>query len=133
MIIELLRVAGAVHLIIIGANFVLPGRVNLGANLRRLDPFVRQVFVIHHAYIIAVLGLFAALCFLYPAELAGGTGLGRFVCGFMAIFWGARLWIQLFYYDREVKVRYPAEHWAFSFAVSSLAVVLTAAALGVSI
>jgi cyanate permease len=58
---------------------------------------------VHWVYIVIVLGLFAALCFGFAPELAGGSGLGRFLSGFMAGFWLLRIVLQIFYYDREIR------------------------------
>ena len=42
---------------------------------------------------------FGVLSVAVPGELAGGTGLGRGVCGFIGVFWLVRLGIQLFLFD----------------------------------
>jgi heme O synthase-like polyprenyltransferase len=65
--------------------------------------FLRQIVYVHWAYILIVVGLFAALCFGFAVELAGASGLGRFLSGFMAGFWLLRIALQVFYYDRELR------------------------------
>ena len=57
----------------------------------------------HWAYILIVVGMFAALCFGFASELAGASGLGRFLSGFMAGFWLLRIVLQVFYYDEELR------------------------------
>jgi hypothetical protein len=47
--------------------------------------------------------MFAALCFGFAADLAGGSGLGRFLSGFMAGFWLLRIGLQVFYYDEQLR------------------------------
>lgn len=42
------------------------------------------------------MGLIATL---QPAPLAGATALARGVCGFIAVFWGARLCLQFVLFD----------------------------------
>ncbi len=74
-----------------------------GERLAGVPLFVRQIFYVHWVYILIVLGLFAALCFGFAAELAGGNALGRFLSGFMAGFWLLRIVLQIFYYDREIR------------------------------
>ena len=64
---------------------------------------MRQIFYVHWVYIVIVLGMFAALCFGFAPELAGASGLGRFLSGFMAGFWLLRIALQIFYYDREIR------------------------------
>jgi hypothetical protein len=100
---ELIWGAGAVHVGIVLANIPLPGRLRVREGLAGVPRFVRQIFYVHWIYIVIVVGMFAALCFGFAAELAGGSGLGRFLSGFVAGFWLLRIVLQIFYYDREVR------------------------------
>ena len=77
------------------------GRLRVRERLAGVPRFVRQIFYVHWVYIVIVLGLFAALCFGFAPELAGASGLGRFLSGFMAGFWLLRIVLQIFYYDRR--------------------------------
>jgi len=95
--------SGVVHLGIIAANVPLPGRLRVRERLAGVPRFVRQIFYVHWAYILIVLGLFATLCFGFAPELAGASGLGRFLSAFMAGFWLLRIGLQVFYYDPEVR------------------------------
>ena len=92
---------------------------------------VRQVFVVHSIYMVLVLLAFSTLCFFFAPDLAGGTGLGRFLSAFLAVFWLLRVILQFAFYDREVRARYRLGDVAYTFAVSCLAVVFAVAALGV--
>ena len=105
--IDAIRGAGAIHVGIIAANVPLPGRLRVRDRLAGVPRFVQQIFYVHWMYIVIVLGMFAALCFGFPAELAGGSSLGRFLSGFMAAFWVLRIGLQIFYYDSEVR----RENW----------------------
>jgi hypothetical protein len=100
---ELIWGAGVVHVGIIAANIPLPGRLRVREHLAGVPRFVRQIFYVHWVYIVIVLGLFAGLCFGFAPELAGASGMGRFLSGFMAGFWLLRIGLQIFYYDREVR------------------------------
>jgi len=95
--------AGLVHLGIMAANIPLPGRLRVRERLAGVPRFVRQIFYVHWVYIVIVLGMFAALCFGFARELAGASGLGRFLSGFMAGFWLLRILLQIFYYDPEIR------------------------------
>jgi hypothetical protein len=95
--------AGVVHVGIMAANIPLPGRLRVRERLAGVPRFVRQIFYVHWVYIVIVLGMFAALCFGFAPELAGASGLGRFLSGFMAGFWLLRIVLQVFYYDREIR------------------------------
>jgi hypothetical protein len=100
---EFIWLAGAVHVGIVLANVPLLGRLRVGERLAGVPRFLRQIVYVHWAYILIVVGLFAALCFRFAAELAGASGLGRFLSGFMAGFWLLRIVLQVFYYDRELR------------------------------
>jgi hypothetical protein len=120
--------AGVVQLVIAAANWVIPGKLDYAGNLARVSVIVRQVFIVHAVYIVGLLVAFAGLCFAYAAELASGTGLGRTVSAGLAIFWGARVPVQLWYYDRESKRRHPVAHVCFSAMFIFLATVFVVAA-----
>jgi hypothetical protein len=100
---ELIWGAGAVHVGIMAANVPLPGRLRVRERLAGVPRFVRQIFYVHWVYIVIVLGLFATLCFGFARELAGASGLGRFLSGFMEGFWLLRIVLQVFYYDPEIR------------------------------
>lgn len=127
--VALFRIVGVVHLIILGANLVLPGILDFKGELSKVTPIVRQIFMVHHAYIMLILALFAALCLGFPEELGGASRLGTFMCGFMALFWLIRLPVQFFFYDEETKRLHMLGHWAFSFALVFVAAVLSIAAV----
>ena len=98
-----LWVAGAVQMAIVLANAVLPAKLRVRSGMASVPRFLRQVFIVHWAYIVFVVLLFGLLCFLFPAELAGGSSLGRFLSCAIAVFWSARLLLQLFYYDPQTR------------------------------
>jgi hypothetical protein len=100
---ELIWGAGVVHVGIMAANIPLPWRLQVWERLAGVPRFLRQIFYVHWTYIVIVLGLFAALCFGFAPDLAGGSALGRFLSGFIAAFWLLRIVLQIFYYDPEVR------------------------------
>jgi len=100
---EMIWAAGAVHVGIMAANVPLPGRLKVREHLNGVPRFVRQIFYVHWVYIVIVLGLFAALCFGFAADLAGASALGRFLSGFLAAFWLLRIVLQIFYYDPKIR------------------------------
>jgi hypothetical protein len=122
--------AGVVHLAIAAANFALPQRLRVRENAARLSPILRQVLYVHWLYIGIVLLIFAALCLFFAEELAGGSVLGRFLSGAMAGFWLLRIPLQLFYYDRETRRQNRALDALYLLALTFLAGVFSAAALG---
>jgi O-antigen/teichoic acid export membrane protein len=123
-----IQIAGAVQLAIGLANLPLASRLQYRKNLAGASEIVRQVFYVHAAYIVLVVLGFAALSLLFPTELAGGRPLGRFLSGFLAIFWLLRVPIQLFYYPIEIRRQNRLADVIFTVAFAFLAVVFGLAA-----
>ena len=105
-LIQLIWLAGAVQLAIVAGNFVLPAKLECRENLARVSPMIRRVFIVHWVYIVAVLGVFSALCFFFAPDLAGASRLGRFLSATISLFWLPRVPIQLFLYDAELRRRH---------------------------
>ena len=103
LITEAIRVAGGIHIAIIAANIPLPGKLQVRKHLAPVPRFLRQIFYVHWIYIVLILGLFSGLCLGFAPELAGVTTLGRFLSAFMASFWLLRIFLQIAYYDRELR------------------------------
>ncbi|HLW86604.1 MAG TPA: hypothetical protein VKR60_15410 [Candidatus Sulfotelmatobacter sp.] len=126
---EMIWFAGAVHVGIVLANVGLPGRLRVRERLAGVPRFVRQIFYVHWAYIVIVVGMFGALCFGFAADLAGASGLGRFLSGFMAAFWMLRIGLQVFYYDEELRRENRALDSLYVISLTVLAGIFGMAAL----
>ncbi len=124
-----IQVAGAVQLAIGLANLPLASRLQYRKNLAGASAIVREVFYVHAAYIVLVVLGFAALSMLFPADLAGGQPLGRFLSAFLAIFWLLRVPIQLFYYPVEIRRQNRLADAIFTLAFAFLAIVFGLAAI----
>lgn len=124
-----IQVAGVVQIAIALANLPLALRLQYGKNLAGASAMVRRIFYVHASYVVyMVLGL-AVVSLAFPAELASGHGMGRFLSGFMALFWGLRVPIQLFYYPIEVRKQNRLADVVFIVVFAFLAVVFAIAAL----
>lgn len=130
-LVTLIRLAGLLHLVLVGVNLVAPRRLGYADGLAAAPLIVRQVFAVHAAYIVLVLAGFGLACLLYPHELAGGRGLGGFVSLFLAAFWIPRPLVQVLYYDRDLRRRHRVADLAFLLLFGYLAAVFAAAALAV--
>jgi hypothetical protein len=126
---ELIWGAGFVHSGIVVANIPLPGRLRVQERLAGVPRFIRQIFYVHWVYIVIVVGMFAALCFGFPRELAGATKLGRFLSGFMAAFWLLRILLQILYYDPEVRRENRGIDTLYLLSLAGLVAILGTAAL----
>lgn len=122
--------AGVIHLLIASVNFFLPRELRYAENLPRLPTLMRQIYVVHSVYIVLVLLGLAGVCLVFAADLAGASGLGRALSGFMTVFWGMRIGIQLLYYDAAAKREHPVLHAVFTTAFAFLASVFAAATWG---
>jgi hypothetical protein len=121
--------AGVIQLLIAGANIFIPQKLGYGENLRKVTPIFRQIFIVHAVYIVWVLLAFSAICLFFAGDLARGTGLSRFLSGWMALFWGVRIFIQRFYYTDDAKKLNRFADVGFTLAFVYLAAVLAFAAL----
>ena len=102
-LLQLLWLAGFVQIAIAFANVFLPAKLKYRENLSRVSPIIRQIFVVHFAYIVGVVLLFAVVTFGFAGELASGHGLGRFLAVAIALFWLMRAPVQLLYYDAALR------------------------------
>jgi len=120
-----IQLAGTLQLIIAAANFFAPAKFHYRENLTKVSPIIRQIFTVHSIYIVLVLIGLGLICLLFPDDLCGASALGKFLCGFLAIFWGLRVALQFTYYDRAVKQENPLGTLCFGTAFIYLAVIFT--------
>ena len=103
---ELLLLAGAGQLLLVAASGFIPRALGWSEELKPLRPLLRQMFWTYAAYILGINLGFGLLAVLAPDSLLDGSLLAAAVTGFTALYWGARVLIQFFYFDRsEVRGR----------------------------
>ena len=95
----LLRVGGAIQLGILTASALVPGQLHWQTELRKLPPLSRHLIWVHGGYIVLMIASLGLLSICEASQLAEGSLLARTVCGFVALFWFARLAIQLVVFD----------------------------------
>ena len=97
----------------------------------RLDPLTRSVFWTYAGYILGTNVFFGAVSALAPSWLTDGSPLARAVCGFISLYWGMRIVIQLFVFARH---RPAGNHYRLAeAAMGALFVYLTAVYGGVAL
>ena len=96
---HMIQLAGLLHFGILIASALVPGVLNWREELRRLSPLTRHLIWTHGVFIVITIIAFGALALINSASLATGNLLARSVCGFIAIFWGARLVLQFALFD----------------------------------
>ena len=87
----LLRIAGALHLALIGAGLLMPKVVRMRWHLVTLPPFIRQLFWVYYCFIALCLVSFSIITVAFAGTLAAGGNLARALCAFFALFWTLRL------------------------------------------
>jgi hypothetical protein len=98
---ELLIVAGLGQLGLAAGSLALPRILRWGEDTQKLRPLTRQVFWTYASYIWVTNVCFGVLSTAAPGLLLDGSLLARLVTGYIALYWGARLLVQLFYFDRS--------------------------------
>ena len=91
----LLLIAGVGQLALALASLAIPRLLNWRDETQKLDPLTRAVFWTYAGYIWATNVAFGLLSVAAPTWLLDGTPLARAVSGFIALYWGARVVIQL--------------------------------------
>jgi hypothetical protein len=97
--IVLLRVAAFSYFGIIAAALAMPRVVGLSEHLRTLPDFIRKLFWVYYLFLGLCLAGFGIGTFVFAEDLASGTLLGRALCGFLGLFWAARLFTGMFVFD----------------------------------
>ncbi|MGB0992483.1 MAG: hypothetical protein ACPG32_08440 [Akkermansiaceae bacterium] len=121
-----IRIAGVILLCITSANIFAPKKMRWSANLAKTELVFRQVFTIHCVFLLACVVAMALVSIVRPEWLLT-DGLGRATAGFIALFWGSRILVQLFYYEPSIKRQYPVFNVLFLVAFVSVTIVYAAA------
>jgi hypothetical protein len=86
--------AGVGQLSILIASALVPFQLNWRDELGGLSRLHRQMYWVYGGYVVMSIVAFAILSILNAPELAGGSGLARGFCLYVAVFWGIRLTLQ---------------------------------------
>lgn len=93
--------AGVGQSTILIASSLVPFRMNWKEDLKSLPTLHRQMYWVYGGYVVLSIIAFAAISLLNARELAGGTGLARGFCAYVALFWGIRLGLQFVFDVKE--------------------------------
>lgn len=114
----LLQLAAAVQLLILIASALTPRILDWRKNLAVLHPFLRKLFWVYGVFIVMVILAFATLTFRHADAMAAREPVARSVCVFIAVFWGARLFVQFAIFD----VRPFLTNWIYQIGYHALTV-----------
>lgn len=96
---NLLLLAGLGHFAILSASALVPRVLDWKTALKPLPPFLRTLFWVYGIFIVLTIIGLGALTLLNAAAMAAGDPVARSLAAFIAVFWGARLLVQLFIFD----------------------------------
>ncbi|MDF1812331.1 MAG: hypothetical protein P1V20_08955 [Verrucomicrobiales bacterium] len=96
-----LYLAGLAHFGILIASATAPRALNWNTHLASLPLLLRQMFWVYGVFIVIMIVSFGTLTMLFAPEMARGTPLARAMCIMIAVFWGARLFVQFFIFDAK--------------------------------
>ncbi len=94
----LLLIGGVLHFGILIASALVPQVLDWRRELNKLPRLFAQLVWVHGGFIVLTIIGFGTLTLVSSGDLASGTNLARCVCAFVALFWGARLAVQFFYF-----------------------------------
>ncbi|HYM24071.1 MAG TPA: hypothetical protein VEU08_12720 [Vicinamibacterales bacterium] len=94
-----LRIAGMLHLGLMGAGLLMPRVVGMRRHLEPLPPFIRRLFWTYYSFIALCLVAFSTITIVFADTLAAGGDLARALCAFFALFWTLRLGAAAFVFD----------------------------------
>ena len=92
---DLILAGGVVHLGILVASALVPVRLNWQRDLLTLTRLHRQLFWVYGGYVVLSIVALGVISLANSEELAAGGRLARCFCGYVAVFWGVRLLLQL--------------------------------------
>lgn len=93
---DLLWIGGVLHFSILIASALVPQVLDWRHELQKLPRLLAQLIWVHGAFIVVTIVGFGVLTIANASALASGGTLAQTVCGFIALFWGARLGVQFF-------------------------------------
>ena len=97
----LLILAGLGQIVLAAASLAVPRVLKWAKDMAKVRPLTRQIFQTYAVYIWGTNLLMGLLSLLHPGWLLDNSPLARAVAGYITLYWGARLLIQFFYYDRS--------------------------------
>ena len=109
----LLLIAGFGHFAILIASALVPETLNWRQELARLGALTRQIVWVHGIFIVLVIIGFGVISIVNARPLSDGSAISRSVCGFVAVFWAARLVVQFLVFDAKPHLTTGVLRWGY--------------------
>jgi uncharacterized membrane protein YhaH (DUF805 family) len=90
----LIFLAGLGQLSVLIASALVPFQLDWKTTLQCLPRLHRQMYWVYGGYVVLAIVAFSLLSLLNARDLASGSGLGRSISAYIAIFWGVRVFLQ---------------------------------------
>lgn len=129
---DMIRIGGFIHFAVLTASAVAPHVLDWKNELAKITPFLRSLFWIYGGFIVLTITGFGLTSILLYQELASGSPLARWFCGFIAVFWTSRLLVQFLVFKPKsiLKTRLlRAGYHCLTIAFTYMSVVYTYTAL----
>src|SRR4051812_9011418 len=98
---NLIFAGGVLQLSVLVASSLVPLRLDWKKSLAALPRLHRQLYWVYGGYVVLAIVCLGVICVVNADELAAGGLLARCVCGYLALFWGIRLSLQLVFDVKE--------------------------------
>lgn len=95
-----IKLAGLGQVVLVLASVAIPKCLEWNKGLANLRPLLRQMFWTYAVYVTGVHLFAGVVSFGAADELVNGSLVSTAVCLLMAFWWGARVVIQFFFFDR---------------------------------
>lgn len=106
-----LRGAGAGHLALCVGSLFIPSALGWKQGLATAPTLIRQMFWVYAAYVLGFHLCFGLIGLFGTQLLLDGSPLAALVCGFVCVYWAARLAVQFLYFDRKAMPQAPVHRF----------------------
>jgi hypothetical protein len=103
-----LWLAGIGHFCLLGVSFQVPARANWKEDLLKLLPLNRKLLWVYGGFTVLTIVAFGALTLLLHREFLQGDRAAVALAAFMAVYWTARILVDVFYLRHS---DWPAGDW----------------------
>ncbi len=96
----LVLIAGIIQLSILSASLLVPSVMDYKSAMISLKPMMRKLIAVYSIYVAGTILFLGLLSVVYPKEILEG-GAMKMIVAFYTIFWGGRLFLQIFVYEMK--------------------------------
>jgi alginate O-acetyltransferase complex protein AlgI len=94
-----LWLAGLAHYAVLGASFQVPARLHWREELSRLSPLNRKLMWTYGGFTVLTIVACGTLTLVLHDEIARGDRSALALAGFIGVYWGTRIGVDLLYFS----------------------------------